>query len=300
MKRHLWLFLGPIVAAGILLVWTTAAQSQVLPGWSVKMPCAYCHNVHGTGQLVTRGEANIEALCQSCHGTGWTDPNDATKVAVPVKVHQLLSGKATYGAYKISCIGCHNPHKYLANNDTAARNPNGYGNIFLIGQEPSVSGPISKTSGIPFDGIARLARPFINNNGTPTNFGDDTMQGYYCGVNTVSGQPNPCSETNPPSASDSVRKIVFWKDTVVVANLATDPWENQWAQALKSGSNWLDIPAPTVVVARWYNGACNVCHSRTGHHRRDNSGGDRRHNLDNASGCKACHNHNANKGGWLR
>lgn len=284
MKRHLENFLLPLVVGGVLLVWSAALQSQVLPGWSDKMPCAYCHNVHGTGQLVTRGVANIEALCLTCHNTGWTDPNNPAKVAVPVKVHRLLSGSAKYGTYKISCIGCHNPHKYLANNDPVSRNPSGYGNIFLIGQVPSVSGPISKTSGIPADGIARLARPFINNNGTPTNFGDDTMEGYYCSVNTVSGLPNPCSETVPPSASDTVRKVVFWKDTVDTAKLATDPYENQWAQLLASGVN--------------YNGACNVCHTRTDYHRRDNSGGDHDHNYTRA--CSDCHDHNANKGAWIK
>lgn len=300
MRRPLSHLLIPLVAGGVLFLWSSAARSQVVPGWSDKMPCAYCHNIHGTGALVVRTMANIEALCQTCHGNGWTDPNNSAKVAVPVKAHQLLSGQASYGTYKISCIGCHNPHKSLANNDPSSRNPNGYGNLFLVGQVPSVSGPISKTSGISTDGIARLARPFINTNGTPTNFGDDVMEGYYCSTNTISGLPNPCSETDPPSASDTVRKLVFWKDTVIVANLATDPWENQWAQGTKSGTNWLDIPPPSTAGARWYNGACNVCHTRTGHHRRDNSGGDRRHNLDNAGGCKACHDHNATKGGWIK
>ena len=297
MKRHVGVGLFGLLVGGILLPWAPAIQSQVAVGRNLKMDCSYCHNVHGTGQLVVSGEAAIEALCQTCHATGWTDPNDATKEAAIVKAHELLSGKANYGTYKISCIGCHNPHRYLANADTSQ--PTGeWGNLSLIGN--LVKDADTTRDAIPQDGIARLARPFINDGGTPADFDDDTMEGYYCGVNTVSGNPNPCSETDPPASSDSVRKVVHWKKAVDPAQVEIDPWENQWSQGEFDGQKYIHVPAPTLAGQRWYNGACNVCHTRTGHHRRDNSGGDRDHNLEKIAGCPECHDHNANKGGWIK
>jgi hypothetical protein len=176
----------------------------------------------------------------------------------------------------------------------------------MMGQEPSLSGPISKqvdTSVIPRDGIARIAQPFINDQGTPTDSDDDTMEGYYCGVNPTTQILNPCAETDPPSASDTVRKVVFWKNTLDTNLAETDPWESHFAQGIfVSTNNWDDIPAPTASGERWYNGACNVCHTRAGYHHRDNQStlDDRAMGMNRTGGCPECHDHDANAGGWIR
>jgi len=91
-----------------------------------------------------------------------------------------------------------------------------------------------------------------------------------------------CLDPDPPNATDQVRKVVFYDNRPA----GTTGAQNQWAQP--------DITAPTTPGDRWYNGACNVCHTRTTHNRRDNSGGDR-HNADRA--CHDCHLHDK---GWIK
>lgn len=301
MKRPLWIVssLIPVVAA-ICVLWPLATRSQVPAGWSTKMPCSYCHNLHGTGSLVVRGEANIEALCQSCHAADYVDPNDPTKVAAQVKPHSRLSGSATYGTWKISCVGCHNPHKYLKNKLTDDATGQ-WGNIFLIGK--IVLDADTTRDAIPSDGVARIARPFINDNGTAADPSDDVMEGYWCGLKPGTNTVNPCADEGP-AATDGVRKVVFWKDTVNTANLAADPWESHWAQGEKTGSGSKDFgditEPPNSWGDRWYDGACNVCHTRTKYHRRGNSGGTRAMGMDKTAGCAACHDHDANKGGWIQ
>ncbi|MBZ5701070.1 MAG: hypothetical protein LAN84_04420 [Acidobacteriia bacterium] len=240
------------------------------------MPCAYCHNMHG-GTVVTRGEAAIEALCLSCHNGTYTDPQTG-KTAVKVATH--FNSRTNYGTWKISCLGCHSPHRYAKAEGTETLNPpNGYGNWMLVGdwvQEASST-----------DGLARIRRPVIvdtngDNGGTGrTKFTDDVMTGYYCSSG-IANDP-ACVKTDPPSASDQVRKVVFY-DNRTPATAA----QNQWAQPL--------IADPTTPGSRWYNGACNVCHTRTNHHRRDNSAPvDHDHNVTRA--CHDCHLHS---NGWIK
>lgn len=88
---------------------------------------------------------------------------------------------------------------------------------------------------------------------------------------------------DPPSATDTTRTVVFY-DNRYPGSAAL----NQWAQPLMN--------PPVTAGARWYNGACNVCHTRTNHHRRDNSAPeDHDHNVTRA--CHDCHLHD---NGWIK
>ena len=161
------------------------------PGRSSKMPCAYCHNLHG-GNVVTQGTAQVEALCMSCHNGTFTDPVTG-RTAVLVATHD--NSRTNRGAWKVSCLGCHSPHR----NDKAAGSqvvnpPNGYGNWMMIGHlVPEASST---------DLLARIRRPVIidvlgDNNGTRNSrFQDDVMDGYYCSNN---------AEINTAANSGAVR-----------------------------------------------------------------------------------------------
>ncbi|MDH3672951.1 MAG: hypothetical protein OES46_17630 [Gammaproteobacteria bacterium] len=129
------------------------------------------------------------------------------------------------------------------------------------------------------DGIARIRKPIIvdpngDNGGTGNQrFQDDFQNGWECDGKDGNGFDIPddptCIETDPPDAGDGVRKVAFHIDIYT------------------SGTNWARTAPP-------YNGACNACHTRTGHHRRDDSGGDHTHNVSRS--CDDCHNH---KDGWV-
>ena len=358
MKRPFTTLVMTIIVAGMALAIPINVAGQTspppfnAPGRSVKMSCAYCHKLHRAGTFVTTGTAAVEALCMSCHNGTYTDPV-TLKTAVLVATH--VDPRTNYGAWKVSCLGCHSAHRHAkASGSEAVNPPNGYGNWKMIGDW------VREASST--DGLARIRRPVIvdtlnNNAGSERNYGDDVMEGYYCsntadiataansgavrsgGVVTIktiashrfsvnnsvwvggvaagsfNGGPfviatTPTSKTftfsqaginvtsgggttttrivnvagcnaDPPSATDLTRKVVFYDNRYPgSASL------NQWAQSF--------MTAPSTVGSKWYDGACNVCHTRTSHNRRDNSGGDR-HNTDKA--CSNCHKHDA---GWIR
>ncbi len=127
------------------------------------------------------------------------------------------------------------------------------------------------------DGIARIRKPIIvDPNGDSGGSGnrrflDDFQNGWECNGKDANGfdipdDPN-CIENDPPQAVDGVRKVQHHIDIENSAFAKTAP--------------------P-------YDGACNACHTRTAHHRRDDSGGDHTHNADR--NCDDCHNH---KDGWV-
>jgi len=361
MKQHSMTLSMMTFAAAILLAMPTPAPGQATPppfnapARSTKMACAYCHSLHG-GTVVTRGTAAIEATCMSCHNGTYTDPVTG-RTAVLVATHE--NSRTGYGAWRVSCLGCHSPHRNAkAEGSEAVNPPSGYGEWMLIGDWV----PEANSS----DGIARVRRPVINdplgNNGTTDNrrYEDDVMDGYYCsntrdidtpansgairsanvvtvkttashglsagqsvriggvtnssfngGPFTIVSVPNAktftfsqtgpnatsgngiattgiadsatCLDPDPPSPTDQVRKVVFYDN-----RYPGTPALNQWAQP--------DISAPTTPGAKWYNGACNVCHTRTTHHRRDNSTPvDHGHNVTRA--CHDCHLHDK---GWIK
>ena len=117
------------------------------------------------------------------------------------------------------------------------------------------------------DGIGYIRKPIIDDAGTPGTLDDDFQIGWECN----SGIPDDpaCIVTDPPADADGVRRATFHIDVKT------------------AGTNWARPSAS-------YDGACNACHTRTGHHRRDDSGGDHSHNV--ARSCDDCHNH---RDGWL-
>jgi len=104
------------------------------------------------------------------------------------------------------------------------------------------------------------------------------------GGTTTTGIVNVAGcNADPPSATDFTRTVVFYDN-----RYPGSPTLNQWAQPL--------ITDPSTAGSRWYNGACNVCHTRTTHHRRDNSSPvDHDHNVT-----KACHNCHLHSNGWIK
>ncbi len=111
------------------------------------------------------------------------------------------------------------------------------------------------------------------------------------GVNATSGGGTTTTRivnvagcnADPPGPTDLTRTVVFY-DNRYPGTAAL----NQWAQPL--------MTAPTTAGTKWYNGACNVCHTRTTHHRRDNSSPeDHDHNVTRA--CHDCHLHS---NGWIK
>lgn len=130
------------------------------------------------------------------------------------------------------------------------------------------------------DGLARIRRPIIvdpngdDNGGGNSRFEDDYQDGWACS----SGIPD-----DPACLADDVREVVFHE------------------QVTENGTNWV----PTIVsfspvnTTGPRNGACNSCHTRASHHRRNDlgeygGGDDHEHNIDKP--CDQCHNH---KDGWV-
>jgi len=364
MRKHLTIYLGAFVGTIVVLAVPVLLSGQAspppfnTPARSYKMPCAYCHSVHG-GTVVTSGTAAIESLCMSCHNGTFTDPVTG-RSAVLVAPHD--NPGSTYGTYKISCLGCHNPHRDAkATGSDVVNPPDGYGNWMLVG------GWVPEADSA--DLLARIRRPVIvdvlgDNGGTGRRrFEDDVMDGFYCsnvadidtpansgavrasgvvtittttshrygvgdsvwvggiadssfnggpfviattptatsftfaqtGANATSGSgvartrinDRPECAVDPPSSADLTRTVVFYDN-----RYPGSPAANQWAQPL------MDPPA---AGGQWYNGACNVCHTRTTHHRRDNSlpatSGDADHDHNVTKACHDCHLH---KNGWIK
>ncbi len=69
--------------------------------------CNYCHNVHGALGNALLNNAQVEALCLTCHGPGGIS-------TLKADVHQN-EARSSYPAFRISCRGCHDPHDNLRN-----------------------------------------------------------------------------------------------------------------------------------------------------------------------------------------
>ena len=262
MKRSAHLTSAALFCVGVSLL-VPAVKAQI-----GGMTCIECHvdpavgSVHGGFRALSDlTDAQVDVVCLSCHDGSYTNPQgvDAPEAAV----HQNKNpgaGRDEYGEFKASCRDCHTSHSPLLAGDGTVNN-----NLRMLGPE------VKEASST--DGIARIRKPVIddvlgNNGGTSrTRFEDDIHIGWVCD----SGIPDDplCIETDPPAPGDGVRKLVFYIDTDT------------------AGTNWVSTSAP-------YNGACNTCHTRTDHHRRDDSGGDHTHNASRS--CDDCHNH---KDGWV-
>jgi len=179
--------------------------------------CADCHSVMGASGSTLLNDASVEVLCMSCHAI-------AIGNAAAVDVHTNKSN-SSYGAFRISCLICHDAHDnrdYDVTNDGSADGVN----IKLVGVKLDASG------------LAKIDTP-----------------------NTIHGTP-----------TSDVAFEVRGKSS------KNDPVQTMYSFADGDEDGDGD-----------YDGICEVCHSQTGHHRRDDSGGDHTHNVGRI--CTSCHSH---------
>ncbi|MDH5557819.1 MAG: NapC/NirT family cytochrome c [Alphaproteobacteria bacterium] len=248
------------------LVLAPAPQAQAF------MDCIECHadpnggGFHGGFRSLTdMTRAEIDAVCLSCHDGSYTNPAGIT--APEAAVHEQVYGgsgqRPEYGEFRAGCMDCHNPHGLLAGDGSLVEN------LQLLGAK------VREASST--DGVGRIRKPIIGPgaDGTPgTN--DDVQTGWECD----SGIPDDptCDTSEDGFGGTHVRAPVFYGNIYEGGTWPSNGGVNPWANDT--------LP---------YNGACNSCHTRTSHHRRDNSGGDHTHNITKA-GCVACHSHVS---GWL-
>jgi hypothetical protein len=255
----------PLLALGwIFLSPATTAQAF--------MDCVECHadpnggGFHG-GFRALGGMTRVEldAICMSCHDGSYTNANgvQAPEAAVHEQVYGGTGQRPEYGEFRAGCMDCHNPHGLLAGDGSLVEN------LQLLGTE------VLEASST--DDVARIRKPIIGPgaDGTPgTN--DDVQTGWECD----SGIPDDpaCDTSEDGFGGTHVRAPAFYGDLYEGGSWTANGGVNPWAN---------DAPP--------YNGACNSCHTRTSHHRRDDSGGDHTHNITK-NGCVACHSHAS---GWL-
>ena len=151
-----------------------------------------------------------------------------------------------------------------------------YSHHFSVGQSIRIGGIVDSS----FNGTFTVASVPTAKSFTYSQTGANATSGNGIATSGIVDDPN-CYQPDPPNANDQIRKVVFYDN-----NSPATAAVNQWAQPT--------IADPTTPGQKWYNGACNVCHTRTTHNRRDNSGGDR-HNTDRA--CSDCHLHS---NGWIK
>lgn len=193
------------LAMGVFALIATAQTTRN----TVKVECALCHSAHG-GFSFLINQADVEQLCQSCHGPGG--------IATQGTVH--YNARTRYPAYRISCLGCHNPHYDLFNQL-------GTKNIELI-----------------------------------SNVRDDVNGAK---IQTPANDNGPC---NDPAPGGGCFRFQVFADRILTG----------------AQSNWASTAPP-------YRGACNVCHTRTSHHRNNDldPNADHTHNINKV--CTSCHLH---------
>lgn len=261
----------------LALPWMVAFAPSSAEAQIGGMTCIECHadpvggGFHGGFRpLSDLTSDQIDVVCLSCHDGSYTNPQGTA--APEAAVHQNKNpgaGRDEYGDFKAGCRDCHTNHSPLLADDGTSNT-----NLKLLGPEV----PEANSS----DGFARIRKPVIvdpngdNGGSGRTRYEDDFQSGWECS----SGIPDDpaCIEMDPPDPADHVRRLVFYDNIACTPNCG-------------AGSDWVSDAPP-------YNGACNSCHTRASHHRRDDSGGDHTHNIDKA--CSQCHDHNAgwvNKGG---
>jgi len=92
------------LTATFLLVGAVSAPVYAL---LIDHDCSFCHNLHGAPGPTLLNDASVEVLCMSCHAT---DNGDAAAVEVHTN-----DNNSAYPAFRISCLGCHDPHDNQGN-----------------------------------------------------------------------------------------------------------------------------------------------------------------------------------------
>lgn len=252
----------PLLALGwIFLAPATPAQAF--------MDCIECHadpnggGFHGGFRVMSvLSRVEIDAICMSCHDGSYTNASGVQAPEAAVHEQPVGGRNLEYGSFRAGCMDCHNPHGLLAGDGAPTEN------LQLLGVE------VLEASST--DGVARIRKPVIDDGGTPADTSDDTHIGWECDSG-IKDDP-ACDTSEDGFGGTHVRAQAFYGDIYEGGTWPSNGGVNMWAN---------DAPP--------YNGACNSCHTRTSHHRRDNSGGDHTHNITKA-GCVACHSHVS---GWL-
>lgn len=95
-----------------LIGWATtqvdAGENEYVSSFSVHQ-CSYCHLLHGGQGPSLTNNADVEILCQTCHGAAGTSP---LKAEVHTNTNQR---KSDYDPFTFTCTDCHNPHDNMFN-----------------------------------------------------------------------------------------------------------------------------------------------------------------------------------------
>lgn len=256
---------------GVALLAIGGVVLAPVPPAQAFMNCIECHadpnggGFHGGFRALTDlTKDEIDVICLSCHDGSYTNPDGIPAPEAAVHEQPVGARNLEYGPFKAGCMDCHNPHGLLAGDGSLVENS-------------QLLGAYVPEAGAATDGIARIRKPIIDPgpDGILGNT-DDFHAGWECN----SGIPDDpaCDTSDDGFGGTDVRAPVFYGNLYEGGTWPSNGGVNMWAN---------DSPP--------YNGACNSCHTRTSHHRRDNSGGDHTHNITKA-GCVACHDH---KSGWL-
>ena len=264
--RHFARFTGVALLASGVLVLAPAPPAQAV------LECIECHadpaggGFHGGFRSLTDlTRPEVDVVCLSCHDGSYTNPDGiaAPEAAVHEQVYTGQGKAPEYGTFRVGCVDCHNTHGLLAGDGSLIEN------LQLLGAQ------VREASST--DGVARIRKPIIDPGPDATlGTNDDFQTGWECdsGIN----DDPACDTSDDGFGGTQVRSPAFYGDLYEGSPWAGNGGVNMWAN---------DSPP--------YNGSCNSCHTRTNHHRRDNSGGDHTHNIDK-NGCVACHSHVS---GWL-
>ncbi len=135
--------------------------------------CSYCHTIHGgSGGPTLLNAADVEVLCQTCHGAAGTSTMKA-------EVHREKTRNSSYDPFWVTCIECHQPHSSMLN-------WLGGQNIRLIGVDAEGTGIASVISptgqGVRY--VVTESRGTDEGQPTLHSFadGDEDGNGYYDGI----------------------------------------------------------------------------------------------------------------------
>lgn len=244
-----------------------------VPAAHAVMDCIECHadvnggaGFHGGFRSLTAlTRAEVSLVCMTCHDGSYTNPGGIPAPEAAVHEQPVGGRNLDYGSFTVECLDCHNTHGLLAGDGSLIEN------LQLIG--PQVREASST------DGIGRIRKPIINPGPDATLGTNDDFLSWECDSG-IADDP-ACATANSVDGFGGavLRAPTFYGNIYEGGTWPGNGGVNPWAD---------DAPP--------YNGTCNSCHTRTNHHRRDDSGtADHTHNITKA-GCVACHSH---KSGWL-
>ena len=132
----------------LLLSFSFAQKAFTLPQSHLNAGgCNICHDIHGADSLTPLlGDANVEALCLSCHGPAG--------IATRAESHRT-SEDSEYGRWRSGCLDCHDPHEPEPDPATLL---NRFGNVNLqsIGNDsydPDVASILFRTEANPLGDV---------------------------------------------------------------------------------------------------------------------------------------------------